>query len=54
MSSLCQEKLLKIITSFSPEKPKNLFYPAGSFSSDQNSQETEEDPFQKFSNDEKL
>lgn len=50
MSSLHQERLLKIITSFSPRKSTSPYYPAGSLSSNQHSQETEENQSEKSSN----
>ena len=50
MSSLHQDKLLKIITNFSPRKSLNFYYPAGSFSSNQHSQETYENYSDKSSN----
>ena len=42
MSSLYQEKLLKISKISPPRKSLNSYYPSGSFSSNQYSQETEE------------
>jgi hypothetical protein len=42
MSSLYQEKVIKIINSFSPKPLIDSYYPAGSLSSNQVSQETEE------------
>lgn len=42
--------LPKIITSFSPRKPLSSYYPAGSFSSHQHSEETEENFSERYSN----